>query len=148
MTHGEHLSNEVLFSCLQSGGFYEKSISWPVPRPGQARQAGISPGRRLRRARLLLRREPFRQVRHPDLGHSGFRGLRLRAGHRRDRRQPAAACVRGDRCGQPKGRRSPALPPAARRAECRDDQLRLAGGHAFAPTALRKQLLPDPPFGP
>ena len=64
------------------------------------------------------------------------------------RRQSAAACVRGDRCGQPKGRRSPALPPAARRAEYRDDQLRLARGHALAPAALRQQLLPDPPFGP
>ena len=43
MTHEEHLSDEVLFSCSQSGGIYEKSISWPVPRPGQARQADIPP---------------------------------------------------------------------------------------------------------
>ena len=41
-----------------------------------------SPGRRLRRAGLLLRDKPCGEVRHAHFRHTGLRGLRLRARHR------------------------------------------------------------------
>ena len=50
-----------------------------------SQQASIASGCRLRRAGLLLRAKPVGEIRHPNLSHPGFRGLRLRAGYRRNR---------------------------------------------------------------
>ena len=47
----------------------------------------------LRRAYVFLRLQHVRQVGHAVQRQTGLGGLRLRAGHRRDHRQPAAARV-------------------------------------------------------
>lgn len=101
MTHGEHLSDEVLFHACKQEAFMKN------PFLGLFR-ARDKPGRRTSpRARDAVSAAPGfyygaslsgKSV-TPTSAIQVSAALRLRAGHRRDRRQPAAACVRGNRYG-------------------------------------------------
>ena len=129
------------FSSETHGGQAHGHIQRNIQKPRQA--TGLH---RRKQLPLLLRRHHLRKDGDGTLRHADDGGLLLRPDPvRGDRGTPAAPVPLHGKRQQGESHRPPALRAFARRAEPRDDELRLAGNAHDAPAPVGQRLRADHP---